>query len=105
MGIDSDGAAGHKAAVWWEAVSDVDADKTDFIDVAAALDAAEGARALHGFSEVVVILQDGVKWQSGWGELRALKTGNEPLGDVSGVELTDAESFELAADIEAERDA
>ncbi|MEO9299319.1 hypothetical protein [Devosia alba] len=105
VGIDSDGAAGHKAAVWWEAVADVDADKTDFIDVAAALDAAEGARALHGFSEVVVMLQDGVKWQSGWGELRALKTDNEPLGDVSGVGLSDAESFELAADIEAERDA
>lgn len=105
VGIESDGAAGHKAAVWWEAVADVDADAAEFIDVAAALDAAEGARALHGFSEVVVTLQDGVKWQSGWGELRPIKTGNEPLGDISGAGLSEEESFELAADIEAERDA
>lgn len=105
VGIESDGGAGHKAAVWWDAVADVDADEAEFIDVAAALDAAEGARALHGFSEVVVTLQDGVKWQAGWGELRPLHRGNEPVGDISGVGLSEEESFELAADIEAERDA
>jgi hypothetical protein len=105
VGIERDGGAGHKAAVWWEAVADVDAGAAEFIDVAAALDAAEGARAQHGFSEVVVSLQDGVKWQSGWGELRPMKSGNEPYGDISGVGLSDDESFELAADIEAERDA
>ena len=105
VGIESDGAAGHKAAIWWDSLGDVDADEVSFIDVAAALDAAEGARVLHGFSEVVVILQEGVHWQDGWGELRPLQTGNEPLGDVSDVGLSEGEAFDLAAGIETQSDA
>lgn len=95
VGIESDGAAGHKAAVWWAAVGEVDADEAAFIEVAAALDAAEAARVLHGFTEVVVVLQDGVRWQVGWGELRP----------ISGAGLSEQESYQLAAGLEAETDA
>lgn len=105
VGIESDGSSGHKAAIWWDAVGDVDADEAAFIDVAAALDAAEGARVLHGFSEVVVTLQDGVKWQDGWGELRPLPISNEPIGDVSDTGLSEGEAFDLAAGLETESDA
>ena len=105
VGIEKDGATGHKAAIWWDAVGDVDADEAAFIDVAAALDAAEGARVLHGFAEVVVTLQDGVAWQAGWGELRPLPGGNEPIGNVAAVGLSDDEAFDLAAGIETQSDA
>ena len=105
VGIESDGAVGHKAAIWWDAVGDVDADEAAFIDVAAALDAAEGARVLHGFAEVVVTLQDGVSWQDGWGELRPIASSNEPIGDVSDAGLSDGEAFDLAAGIETQSDA
>lgn len=101
--IMSDGGAGHKAAVWGDDRGGVE--KSEFIDVAAALDAADAARTSHGFNEVVVMLQDGVRWQPGWGELRPLERGNEPVGDVSDTDLSHDETYELAAGIEAERDA
>ena len=93
VGIETDADGALKAAVWWDAVGDVDADEAEYDDVAMALAAAEGARALHGFSEVVVTLQEGVTWRPQWGVLG---------GDAA---LTDAESYQLAAGIEAERDA
>ena len=105
VGIESDGTAGYKAAVWWDAVGDVDADEADFIGVAAALDAAEGARVLHGFAEIVVTLQEGVVWQEGWGHLQPIASGNEPIGDVSGAGLSDEEAFDLAAGLETQSDA
>jgi hypothetical protein len=91
--------------VWWEARGDVDADEAEYSDVREALAAAEAARTLHGFGEVVVALQDGLSWQGEWGELRNPPRSREPVGDVSQTDLSEDEVFELAAGIEAERDA
>ncbi|SEQ31144.1 hypothetical protein SAMN05428969_2671 [Devosia sp. YR412] len=91
VGIEKDAAGAIKAAVWWDAVGDVDADEAEFTDVPEALAAAEASRALHGFGAVVIALQDGVEWQPAWGTL------------ANG--LTDDEAYELAAGIETESDA
>lgn len=102
VGIEADGAGGHRAAVWWDAIGDVDADEAEFDDVGAAICAAEAARELHGFGEVVVALQDGLAWNAAWGQLGG---GREPIGNIEQTDLSDDEAYELAAGIEAERDA
>jgi len=81
------------AAVWWPSRGDIDADEVDYDSVEEALTAAEAAKALHGFPEVVVALQHDDLWQAQWGTLK------------DGVVLDDAESFELARATEASRDA
>ena len=102
VGIERDGTGALKAAVWWDSIRDVDADEAEYDDVPTALAAAEAARELHGFAEVVVALQEGLPWQGAWGRLGG---GREPIGDVSHTDLSDDEVFTLAAGIEAERDA
>ena len=104
VGIERDGQGGHKAAVWWESVADIDGDEAEYADIATAFDAAEAARALHRFHEVVVVLQDGVVWRDRWGRMQA-PTGNEPIGDIRGAGLSSEESYALAVSIEAQRDA
>lgn len=101
VGIEQ-GAAGPKAAVWWQSKGDVDADEAEFGSVPEALEAAEAARALHGFSEVVVVIADPTLWDRQWGELR---TDREPIGQVAATDLTSDETETLAFGIEAERDA
>jgi hypothetical protein len=98
VGIEPGGEA---AAVWWPSRGDVDADEMDFDSVAAAFTAAEAARELHGFGEVVVALADRSEWRAEWGQL----IGREPIGDLRGTDLDEDEAFAIAADIEAERDA
>ena len=105
VGVERDAVGAIKAAVWWDAVGDVDADEAEYDDVQAALAAAEASRELHGFSEVVVALQDGLQWDAAWGQLGRQERQKEPIGDVSNVDLTDDEAFDLASGIEAERDA
>jgi hypothetical protein len=105
VGIEKDGNGQLKAAVWWEAKGDVDADEAEYADVAEALAAADAAKTLHGFSAVVVALQDGLAWQSEWGQLQADTRSREPIGDITGTDLSNDEGYELAAGIEAERDA
>ena len=105
VGIECDAEGRYKAAVWWEAKGDVDADEAEYDDVGEALAAAEAAKTLHGFSEVVVALQDGLSWQDNWGQLQRNPRDREPVGDVSQTDLSSDETFELAAGIEAERDA
>ena len=105
VGIECDAEGRYKAAVWWEAKGDVDADEAEYDDVGEALAAAEAAKTLHGFSEVVVALQDGLSWQDNWGQLQGNGRNREPVGDVSQTDLSSDETFELAAGIEAERDA
>lgn len=105
VGIEKDVAGSVKAAVWWEAKGDVDADEAEYSDVGQALAAAEAAKTLHGFGEIVVALQDGIDWQPEWGELKSDPLAREPIGDVTQANLSDDEAFELAAHIEAERDA
>ena len=105
VGIECDPEGRYKAAVWWEAKGDVDADEAEYDDVGEALAAAEAAKTLHGFSEVVVALQDGLSWQDNWGQLQRNPGNREPVGDVSQTDLSSDETFELAAGIEAERDA
>ena len=104
VGIETapDGTA--KAAVWWESKGDVDADEVEFTNVAEAMDAAEASRALHGFSEVVVVLARPDLWDQQWGALKPL-TAEEPMGDISAVDLSPDEAYDLAAAVEAERDA
>ncbi len=94
-----------KAAVWWESKGDIDADEAEYDDVSAALAAAEAARALHGFSEVVVVLARPDLWDNHWGQLRLPDVAREPIGDVRATDLTSGEAYELAAGIEEERDA
>lgn len=105
VGIEKDGNGQLKAAVWWEAKGDVDADEAEYADVAEALAAADAAKTLHGFSAVVVALQDGLAWQSQWGQLQADTRSREPIGDITRTDLSEGEGYELAAGIEAERDA
>jgi hypothetical protein len=105
VGIECDPEGRYKAAVWWEAKGDVDADEAEYDDIGEALAAAEAAKTLHGFSEVVVALQDGLSWQDNWGQLQRNPRDREPVGDVSQTDLSSDETFELAAGIEAERDA
>jgi hypothetical protein len=105
VGIEKDMSGGLRAAVWWEAKGDVDADEAEYSNVVEALSAADAAKTLHGFSEVVVALQDGLSWQAEWGQLRSDERSREPIGDISHTDLSDDEGYELAAGIEAERDA
>jgi len=98
-------AAGYKAAVWWESVADIDGDEAEYADVPTAFAAAEAARALHRFHEVVVVLQEDVDWNESWGDLRSAPIDNEPIGNISAAGLSPDESYTLAAGIEAERDA
>lgn len=94
-----------KAAVWWESKGDIDADEAEYGDVAEALAAAEAARALHGFEEVVVVLSQPDLWDSQWGQLRLPDIAKEPIGDVQDTDLSSRETYALAAGIEEERDA
>lgn len=105
VGIEMGADGRRKAAVWWEARGDVDADEAEYDDVTAALAAAEAARELHGFSEVVVVLSQPDLWDSQWGTLRLPDIAKEPIGDVQQTDLTSRETYELAAGIEEERDA
>lgn len=105
VGIEAGSDGQPKAAVWWEAKGDIDADEAEYANVPEAFAAAEAARALHGFSEVVVALQDGLSWLPGWGNLASNHRDKEPIGDIRGTDLSSDETEELAIGIEAERDA
>lgn len=105
VGIETGNDGQIKAAVWWSAKGDVDADEAEFANVDEALAAAEAARALHGFAEVVVTLADPALWREEWGRLQADGPAKEPIGDLRGTDISDSEAFALARDIEAERDA
>lgn len=89
------------AAVWWPSKGDIDADEAEYASVPEAFQAAEAARELHGFSEVAVTLQRPELWNSAWGNI----VGQEPLGRIDKDLLSDEESYELAAGLEASRDA
>ena len=105
VGIETDRDGQIKAAVWWGAKSDADADEAEFADIGEAFAAAEAARALHGFAEVVVTLADPGQWRAEWGRLQADGPAKEPIGDLRGTDISDGEAFALARDIETERDA
>ncbi|MDB5473110.1 MAG: hypothetical protein JWP99_413 [Devosia sp.] len=105
VGIEAAAGGKLKAAVWWEARGDVDAGEAEYDDVPQAMAAAQAARLLHGFSEIVVALQDGLAWDQRWGQLQTDPRSREPVGDVSQTDLSSDETYELAAGIEAERDA
>lgn len=106
VGIEKAADGTLKAAVWWESKGDVDADEAEYGSVEDALAAADAARALHGFDEVVVALQSDDLWQGGWGILtQGAGRAAEPVGDLRGTDLSSDEAYELASDIEAERDA
>ena len=92
------------AAVWWPARGDVDGDEAQYDDVPAAFAAAEAARQLHGFAEVLVVLQQDFLWNPAWGRIAA-EGSREPIGDVSNTDLESREVYTLAKGIEVERDA
>ena len=104
VGIERSLEGGAKAAVWWESKGDVDADEAEFASVDEAFVAAEAARALHGFAEVVVVLAEPELWDNRWGALQS-SVAREPIGDVTDTDLSSDETYELAAGLEAERDA
>lgn len=93
------------AAIWWEAQGDTDAEEADYDDVEQALAAAEAARELHGLEEVVVVLARPDLWNPDWGQLRLNDIAKEPIGSVEATDLSADETFNLAANIEEERDA
>ena len=105
VGIETDKDGQLKAAVWWSAKGDVDGDEAEFADVGEAFAAAEAARALHGFAEVVVTLADPGLWREAWGRLQIDGPAKEPIGDLRGTDISDGEAYALARDIETERDA
>lgn len=105
VGIETDRDGQLRAAVRWSARGDVDAGEAEFADVGKALVAAEAARALHGFAEIVVTLAHPGLWREEWGRLQAEGPAREPIGDLRGTDISDSEAFALARDIEAERDA
>jgi len=105
VGIERNAQGQLIAAVWWPSKADMDADEAEYGDVAAALAAAEASRELHGFAEVVVTIQSDDLWQDQWGQLAPLEPSREPIGDISGTDLSDREALSLAQGIEAERDA
>ena len=94
IGIERDAAGAILAAVWWPSRGDVDADEVTYHSVAEAFDAAQAAKDLHGFAEIVVTLQSDDLWRPEWGELQP-----------DGVALSEDEAFELARATEASRDA
>ncbi|WP_127752490.1 hypothetical protein [Devosia sp. 1566] len=104
VGIEAGSDGRPFAAVWWPASGDVDGDEAQYDDVASAFAAAEAARQLHGFAEVVVVLQDDLLWNPAWGEIAADRN-REPIGDVSDTDLNSREVYNLARGIEGERDA
>lgn len=91
LGVERNEGGELVASVWWPSRGDVDADEASFATVPEALEAAEAARQLHGFAEVVVVLQSEGLWQREWGELQPA--------------LSEDEAFELAKATEASRDA
>ena len=93
IGIERNPDGTSRAAVWWPSKGDMDADEVSFDSVDEAFQAAEAARSLHGFAEVVVALQSDELWQPKWGTLD---------GKIA---LSDDEAFELARATEAMRDA
>src|SRR5690606_17517933 len=105
VGIEANVNGQLRAAVWWEAKGDVDADEAEYGDIAEAFRAAEAAKELHGFEEVVVVLTDFGLWRAEWGTLLDGSRENEPIGDISTAELSSDEVSELALNIEIERDA
>jgi hypothetical protein len=106
VGIERDGEGQLKAAVWWESKGDVDADEAEYPTVEEALAAADAAKALHGFDEVVVALQSDDLWDAEWGVLaQSAGRAREPVGDIRDTDVSSDEAYELAAGIEAERDA
>lgn len=105
VGIELAADGRRKAAVWWQAKGDIDADEAEYDDVGEALAAAEAARALHGFGEVVVVLSQPDLWDGNWGQLRLPDVAKEPIGDIRQTDLTPQETYELAVGIEEERDA
>jgi len=92
VGIERDAQGSVRAAVWWPSKGDMDADEASYDTVEEALEAAEAAKALHGFAEIVVTLQSDDLWRAEWGTL-------------ANAALSDDESFELARATEAMRDA
>jgi len=104
VGIEADSDGRPTAAVWWPSTGDVDGDEVQYDDVPAAFSAAEAARQLHGFTEVVVVLQDDLLWNPAWGEIGGSRD-REPIGDVSDTDLNSREVYNLARGIEGERDA
>lgn len=101
VGIERHGDGSILAAVWWPSKGDVDADEADYASVPEALEAADAARQLHDFCEVVVTLQSSELWNPQWGML----TGEEPIGRIDDAEYSDEEAFTLAQGIEENRDA
>jgi len=94
VGIERSPEGGILASVWWPSHGDVDADEASYPSVEEAFAAAEAAKALHGFSEIVVMLQSDDLWRREWGELSTER-----------LVLSEEESFELARAMEASRDA
>lgn len=103
IGIERNGEGNVVAAVWWPSIGDVDADEASYDNVEAALLAAEYARALHGFSEIVVTLQADDLWDYRFGHL--VETPDDRAGSLANAHLSDEEAFDLATSLEAERDA
>lgn len=90
------------ATVWWSARQDVEGDEVDYDDVPVALAAAEAARQRLGLADIVVVTEPQL-WRPEWGEL--IDDTEPGSGELAKADLSDAEAFELAQGLEAERDA
>jgi len=94
VGIERGPDGALRGSVWWPSRGDVDPDEASYESVDEAMAAAEAARTLHGFPEVVVMLQSDDLWSHRWGRLLPV-----------GMTLSQDEAFELARATEVSRDA
>lgn len=74
VGIERSADGRRVAAVWWESKGDVDPDERSYDRVDDALEAAEAARALHSFQEVVIVVTTPELWQTEWGTLEEIES-------------------------------
>jgi hypothetical protein len=97
---------GVRANVMWTAAeAPEDVPSFDLLLPSDAFVQAEEVARRRGFKRVVVFIANQSLWSRAWGTLVNPLPTKEPIGDIRGTGLDEAEALSLASDIEHERDA
>jgi len=94
VGVERDADGKVFAVVRWPAKGEGPAGEDRYHSVPEALEAAQRVKSERGFDEIVVSLQRAELWRDEWGSL-----------ELGASEVTDEEAFDMAWDIETNRDA
>lgn len=94
VGVERDADGKVFAVVRWPAIRGEAAGEDRYHSVPKALEVAESVKSERGFGEIVVSLQTAELWRDEWGSL-----------ELGASEVTAEEAFDMAWDIEANRDA